>query len=210
MNYKAIINFDAYKPPELVPVAQVIHDKMTEHEDVFTDPPLSMPDLQILISHYRETLAARASRATLDVLACNLARVELKQALGRLGHYVNGIAKGSQAIVEKSGFPSYDTSRSADRSPPAAPLDLRLRQGLLSGSMVARYKPERRQSTNEVQTTTGDPNNEADWHTKGFYRSGRAEMDGFTPGVLVWVRVRTLGLRGVMGPWSDPAQIRVV
>ena len=28
-------------------------------------------------------------------------------------------------------------------------------------------------------------------------------------GTLVWVRVRTVGLKGVMGAWSDPGQIRV-
>jgi hypothetical protein len=76
--------------------------------------------------------------------------------------------------------------------------------------MVARYKPDRQPSTNEVQTTTGDPNLEASWTTKGFYQGGRAEMDGFTPGIVVWVRVRTVGLKAVMGSWSDPAQIRVL
>jgi hypothetical protein len=35
-------------------------------------------------------------------------------------------------------------------------------------------------------------------------------MSGFTPGVVVWVRVRTVDLRGVMGAWSDPAQLRVL
>ena len=48
------------------------------------------------------------------------------------------------------------------------------------------------------------------WSTKGLYQGGRAEMDGFTPGGIVWVRVRTVGLKGVMGAWSDPAQIRVL
>jgi hypothetical protein len=76
--------------------------------------------------------------------------------------------------------------------------------------MTARYKPDRQQSVNEVQTTTGDPNVEASWQTKGMFRGGRAQMNGFTPGTLVWVRVRTVGLQGVMGAWSDPAQIRVV
>ena len=31
-----------------------------------------------------------------------------------------------------------------------------------------------------------------------------------TPGALVWIRVRTCGLKGVMGAWRDPAQVRVV
>ena len=35
-------------------------------------------------------------------------------------------------------------------------------------------------------------------------------LTGLTPGLLLWVRVRTVGLKGVMGAWSDPAQIRVL
>ena len=46
--------------------------------------------------------------------------------------------------------------------------------------------------------------------TKGLFQGGHAEIDGLTPGGIVWVRVRTVGLRGVMGAWSDPAQIRVL
>ena len=30
------------------------------------------------------------------------------------------------------------------------------------------------------------------------------------PGTVIWVRVRTVGLKGVMGAWSDPAKIMVV
>ena len=51
---------------------------------------------------------------------------------------------------------------------------------------------------------------EADWHVKGMFQGGRAELSGFTPGGGVWVRVRTVGLKGVMAAWSDPAQIRVL
>ena len=86
---------------------------------------------------------------------------------------------------------------------------VRLRQGDLSGSLVARYKPDRPNSTNEVQTNSGNPNTEADWQTKGMYQGGRAQLDGLTPGAVVWVRVRTVGRKGVMGAWSDPAEIIV-
>lgn len=93
---------------------------------------------------------------------------------------------------------------------PYAPADLRLKQGKLSFTLTARYEPNRTHSTNEVQANIGDPNNEAQWLTKGIYQGGRADLDGFAPGILVWVRVRTVGLKGVMGAWSDPAQIRVI
>ena len=209
-NTKAIIDFSGYTAAELGPIAHSIHDKMTANAATFTAPPVTMPALQTLITTYDAKLIARASRASADVIAFNDARDALEQALGGLGNYVNTVAKGDPAIVDKSGFPSYTTSRTPDTNPPAAPADLRLRQGDLPGTIVARYKPDRQPSTNEVQTTSGDPNVEANWTAKGMFQGGRAEMDGFTPGVMVWIRVRTVGLRGVMGAWSDPAQIRVL
>ena len=209
-NIKAIIDFSPYSAAEFGPIAQTIHDQITANAATFATLPITMAALQTLITTYDTKLVARASRATADILAFNEARVELEDPLGVLGNHVNGVAKGDAMIVEKSGFPSYDTSKTVDTSPPAAPTDLRLRHGDLSGSIVARYRPERQRSTNEVQTNTGDPNVEADWHMKGIYQGGRAEMSGFTPGGVVWVRVRSVGLKGVMGAWSDPAQIRVL
>ena len=209
-NTKAVIDFSGYTAAELGPVAHTIHDRMTANAATFTAPTMTMATLQTQITAYDTKLIARASDAKTDIIAFNDARGVLEQSLGVLGNYVNGIAKGDAATVDKSGFPSYDTTRTPNTGAPAAPADLRLRQGDLTGSIVARYKPDRQGSTNEVQTNTADPNTEASWHTKGLYQGGRAEMDGFTPGGIVWVRVRTVGLKGVMGAWSDPAQIRVL
>ncbi len=209
-NTKAIIDFSPYTAAELGPVAQSIHDNMTTNAATFGSPPVTMTAMQTLVTTYDTKLVVRASRASVDVLAFNEAREALDEALGVLGNYVNGVAKGDPMIVEKSGFPSYLTTRTPDTSAPAAPQDLRLAQGDMSGSIRARYKPDRQKSTNEVQTNTGDPNTEADWHTKGIFQGGRADLTGFTPGTVVWVRVRTVGLKGVMGIWSDPAQIRVL
>jgi hypothetical protein len=209
-NTKAVINFETYSAPELGPIAQVIHDKMLLNAATFADPTVTMVELQTLVTTYDQKLLARASRAKADVIAFNEAREALEEGLTRLGNYVNSVALGNASVVEKSGFPSYSTERVPDENPPSAPTNLRLTQGELSGSFTARYKPDRRSSTNEVQTCTGDPNNPADWHTKGIFQGSRADLDGFTPGIVVWVRVRTVGRKGVMGSWSDPAQIRVV
>ena len=209
-NTKANIDFSDFSAAELSPIAHMIHDKLTLNAATFDAPPVTLVTLLALITTYGTKLTNRASRATSDGLAFNEAREALEVALGVLGNYVNGEAKGDAMLVDESGFPSYNTARTPDTSPPNAPADLRLRHGELPGSLLARYKPERAQSTNEVQANTGDPNNEADWQTKGIFKGGRAELDGFTPGTLVWVRVRSVGLKGVMGVWSDPAQIRVM
>lgn len=209
-NTKAIIDFSGYTAAELGPVAQTIHTKTTLNAAIFTAPPITMAALLTLITTYDEKLVARTSRATADVIAFNEAREELESQLGVLGGYVNTVAKGDPVIVEKSGFPFYTTGVTPDTSPPEAPTDLKLRHGDVSGTVVARYKPRREPSTNEVQINSGDPNDEASWHTKGIFQRGRAELTGLTPGMVVWVRVRTVGLKGIMGAWSDPAQIRVV
>lgn len=209
-NTKAIIDFSGYTAAELGPIGHSIHDKMTTNSAVFTSPSVAMATLQTQLVDYDAKLIARASNAKAAIIAFNMARATLENSLGMQGGYVNGIAQGDASLVEKSGFPSYTTARTPDLTAPAAPQNLRLVQGDMSGVIVARYKPDRQGSTNELQTCTGDPNTEADWHTKGMYQGGRAEMDGFTPGTVVWVRVRTVGLKGVMGAWSDPAQMRVV
>lgn len=80
----------------------------------------------------------------------------------------------------------------------------------MSGTIIARYKAQRQPSTNEVQKNMGNPNTEADWQPAGIFQGQKAEIAGLTPGTKIWVRVRTTGLRGVMGAWSDPAQIMVI
>ncbi len=88
--------------------------------------------------------------------------------------------------------------------------DLRLKHAGIPGTIIARWKPPRRSSTNEVQTCTGDPNEEASWTQYGIFQGGKAVLRGLTPGAIIWVRVRTVVHAGVMGTWSDPAQIRVL
>ena len=108
-------------------------------------------------------------------------------ALGHLGNYVNTVANGDPVIVEKSGFPSYETGQPADTSAPAAPSDVRLRHGDLSEEIVIRYRPARPKSMNEVQKCLGDPTVEANWIHAGMFGGGKATLGSLTPGALVWI-----------------------
>ena len=54
------------------------------------------------------------------------------------------------------------------------------------------------------------PHRRVNWQHAGMFSSGKATVSGIAPGTTVWVRVRTAGLKGVMGEWSDPAKIIVV
>jgi hypothetical protein len=206
---KAIVDFTDYKASEFGAIARTIQKKLEENAPAFPQPPLAVATLHTLVEEYATRLVARASRATADVIALRAKRRELESALRSLGHYVNLVAKGDALVVERSGFPVYTTGAPIDPAPPAAPTDLRLVRGILSGTAVARYRAISPTRPNEVETTTGDPNDESAWTRYGIFPRGRAELSGFAPGALLWVRVRTLGLKGVMGPWSDPAQVRL-
>ncbi len=210
MHTKAVIDFRSYTSVEISPIIQHIHDQLTANAALFPNLPFTLVAFQTLIDTFRDCLVARASKATADILAFKAVREQLETDLGTLGNYVNSVAKGDAILVEKSGFPSYITGGAPDPTPPSAPADLRLRHGKLSGTVEVRYDPARHPSMNEVQTATVDPHLPESWHAAGLFQGGKAVLTSLTPGQLVWVRVRTAGLKGVMGAWSDPAQIWVV
>ena len=212
MKTKAVTDFSSYTAAELAPTAQTIHDRVTANAAAFVTPPVGMSALQTLITTYNAKLAARASRASSDVLAFNLARHDLAVARHDLGLYVNLTAKGDPVIVDKSGFPSYSFCGGATPGPspiPGPPQDLRLRNGDLSTTAVARCKPDRPNSFNVAQICTGDPTVEANWKTVMQFSGGKVTISGLTVGATVWVRIATVGPGGVVGAWSDPAKIVV-
>ena len=207
---KAIVNFTGYAGPELAPLAQVIHDQMTANAATFTAPPHAMATFQMVIATFEQKLAAKASRAKLDFIAFDIARHDLEGMLSDLGGYVNFVAQGDEAIVAKSGFPSYGGTSAMPNAIPAAPADLRVRHGDLTSTVLLRYKPDRPHCMNEVQKNTGDPNIEAGWSDVGMFGGGKALADGLTVGSTVWFRVRTRLSNNTWGPWSDPAKIMVL
>ncbi len=207
---KAVVDFSNYKAVDLVPAAGVIHERMSGNAVTFPEPPGGMDGLLGLIGTYRDTLAAKSSRARADVLAFRGARKALESALRLLGGYVNYVAKGDGQVVEKSGFPSYEVGSPRPTSAPAAPENVRLRHGPLGGSIVIRCKVARLRGANQVQVTTGSPAEESGWVDAGVFTGGRTTLTGLPVGAVLWVRIRTSGAGGVMGNWSDPARIVVI
>ena len=150
--FKAKVDFAGYPGSNLGPVAQTIHDQMVKNAALFTGtPPFTMAAFQIVIQTFDAALAAKASRATSDFIAFEVARHALEGDLSALGGYVNGVAKGDEAIIVASGFPYYNTAHNRpDTAPPPAPDGVTLRHGDLSGSILARYHTFRSPSMNEV------------------------------------------------------------
>src|SRR5947209_669669 len=143
---KAVIDFSGYTGPELSPAAHAIHDEMTAHAATFGTPPITMAAFATDLTDFDTKLNKKSSGAEADLVAFAVARNTLEVDLGNLGNYVNIVANGKPEIVVQSGFPCFDTDRAPDTSPPAAPENLVLRQGDVSGTCVARYRPARQHS----------------------------------------------------------------
>jgi hypothetical protein len=210
MNTKAVTYFGDYPEGNLSPAARAIHTALTTNAATFGTLPVTLAALDALIDDYDTKLAAKADKSKSSTVAFRAAREELEEALSKLGNHVNNVAEGDPVVVGESGFPSYTTNHTPDENPPAAPTNVRLSHGPVSGNILARYKTDRSPSMNEVQINAGDPMDEALWHSKGFFQGGRAELTGLPPGSIIWVRVRTFGLKNTVSDWSDPAQIRVL
>jgi hypothetical protein len=208
--FKTILDFTGYPGSDLITVSQNIDDKMTPIMAQFPKCPTTMADLQTLIDTTQAALIKKASKAIADTAAFNVARAALEEALAGIGGYVNTVAKGDLTIILSTGFPYYETSNTPDYAAPEAPTNLVLRQGDVTGEALARYRPKRRKSLNEVQKCTGDPNTEANWQTVGMFSGGKAMLPGIVPGTTIWVRVRTIGLENVRGTWSETGKIMVV
>jgi hypothetical protein len=210
MLFKAITDFSGYTGAALGPAAMTVQEAFVLGAATFNNPPVTMPDFLLNIEAMDEALVKKASRARADYLAFNLSRAVVEENLSELGGYANSVAKGDESTLVASGFPFYPTTRTPDYSAPAAPTNVVIRQGSVSGSAVTRFRVSRRPSTNEVQTCTGDPSVEENWNTVGFFSNGKATINGITPGTTIWVRIRTIGLDGIMGAWSDPAKMMVI
>ena len=206
---KAVINFTSYTDAILAPTAQNIHDQMLAAAATFTAPPVAMTALQTLITDYDMKLAAKASRATADVSAFNIARKALEDALSQLGGYVNSVALGDGTIVDLSGFPSYGGAQPGPAALPAAPSNVRITHGTMGGSIVVRFTPDRQGAVSEVQLNAGDPNTESAWAHAAVSNGAKATISGLTVGSTQWARVRTYGAGNTPGAWSDPAKITV-
>ena len=209
--YKVLVSYNNRTNPQLAVIAQAVKDSLTEKALMFPNPPVTMADFQTQITDFSAKLTARqTSRSIQDVSALQLARDGLLASLRSLANFVNAVAEGRLEYVSVSGYPFYDTRRAPRPNPPDAPANLRLSRGTGSGMIIARFTPALSPAASEVQVNLGDPNNEAQWEERGTYYNGRVSLSGFAPGIVVWVRARTVGRGGSLSPWSASADIRTL
>ena len=211
MSYaKAAVDFSREADGALGGIATAVHNNMlVTNVATFPGAPFADGAFDTLRSDWTTALGESLKGGTDRTTAKNNARAALEDALSQLGSFVNLKALGDQAIIDQSGFPSYTTARvQSQGGVDFIPQNVRWEDGTVSGQEILRWKGDGSRAMYEVQTCTGDPAVEANWTYRGSFSGGRAVISGFTPGAIIWGRVRKIGTGGEVGNWSDPAQIR--
>ena len=208
--YKVVINYTNLYNAQLGVLAKTAHENFTANATTFPSPPQAMVDFLDQITDFESKLVQRQSRAIQDVAAMKVARLAMLQALRQLANYANSVAEGQLEIVMLTGMPFYSTQRNSYPSPPAAPTNLRLRRGNGPGSLVLRFTPPPGRVSNEVEVNLNDPNVSSEWQSRGIFQTSVVPLDGFASGIVVRVRVRSIGPDARQGLWSSEADIRTL
>ena len=99
----ALIDFSHYSQPELGPAATIIYTDMTANPVTYPNPKVAMSIFNNQIANWNTIY----NKPDYDGKAgdLNKARTVLETSLRDNGIYVNSIAKGDLALLQKSGYP---------------------------------------------------------------------------------------------------------
>lgn len=147
-----------------------------------------------------------------NIATRNEVATEVKKLLEKLGHYVEMTADDNLAALRSSGFPlrqrhgkiSSSQVATGPSSAAAVPLHGSMVENLPDSTKALLHAPWAPDViSREVQTTTGNPAEEAAWCEKAvFAPNTRMEME-CAAGSNTFFRYRDITARGV-GDWSTP------
>ena len=191
---------------ELADLSDNIHTAMNTNAATFTAPNPTMPALATGNTALRNAIAARIAADTAAATALqNLqaAAAAQRALLSQEGSYVENKAAGSAAVIALAGM-----GVRAERAPVGAMpkvLDLKTTTSDHAGALDWMCKPVKGASAYIVQTCTGDPLVEANWHYADTAVKSSGTLEGLASG-KVFVRVCARGADAKNGPWSDLAE----
>jgi hypothetical protein len=186
---------------EIIQLGKNVHTALTGNANVPTPNPTEAA-LQTLNTN-AETAndAYEAGKDTLAALkaARDAAVTALMNGLRTEAHTVEVQTGGDPAKIITTGF-SIRSSGSPIGTPTKV-LDLNVTSSDMDGTLKASWKKVRGASSYEIQSS---PDPIATWTPKTTVTKTRAQVNSFTSGDRIWLRVRAVGPGGE-GPWSDPA-----
>lgn len=187
--------------------AQALADNLDLAPDIDTTPALLLAAADLIVT--KRTAKAVADAAALAATGSRNEATEAGQVL--LADYAGEVWKATGKSVEKVKILDFDVR--GDGPPPPPPNDgqmtgLSLKGGPNPGSLIVRADPMERKMAIECQVNH-TPNAAPTWVGQPPFTATPHTLTGLPSGTLVQVRIRAIFANGVLGPWSDIAELRV-
>jgi len=131
------------------------------------------------------------------------AAVAARAGLTQEAAYVDNKASGNAATITLAGMGVR--AASAPIGPMPKVLELKTTTSDHAGEADWMCKPVKGAKAYIIQTCTGDPSVEANWHYADTATKSSGSISGLASG-KIWLRVCARGADANNGPWSDPAE----
>jgi hypothetical protein len=203
---KVKLSLSTLTDDELADLLDNVHTCMTTNAATFTGANPTMPALAALSTSLRGAIAGRLAALSVDdtsLQTLRAASAATRAALSLEASFVENKAAGNAAIITLAGM----AVRAAQAPVGAMPkvLDLKTTTSDHAGAADWMCKPVKGASAYIVQTCTGEPLVEANWHYADTVVKSSGTLDGLASG-KVFVRVCARGADAHNGAWSDLAE----
>ena len=198
------IYFGFYRLPDALLIAFVQRViSMMSGNPAFATPSPTLASATTLLNNFITACNNAADGGKTLTAIKRQERALLTAALRLLASYVEDISNNDEAVLLSSGFDIY-SGPFAPRPVPDAPQNLRLKDGVISGTMNVQVAVNRIANVYELRYTTDEFGPNARWTNLPVSTSSKMTITGLQPGATVWVQVRCINSQGV-GNWCDPA-----
>jgi hypothetical protein len=191
---------------ELADTGESVHTGMSTNAVTFPAANPAMTVLATKVSTLRTRMAARAAGEVAQaalVQAENAAAEDLRGALGLEMAYVDFVAAGNPATILLANMGVRSAKTPVGPMPKV--LDVKTSPSDYPGQVDVMWPPVTGAAAFALQTCTGDPSVEANWHHGDIATKSSTTLKGLAAG-KVWIRVCAKGANDLPGPFSDPAQ----
>ena len=192
------------KDAEAVHQSQVVYTNISAHaafQHIWSPYAVQMDEYASGIANMRDAMVAAATHDTLKVAHCVACRKKLDSDYYYVGRYCELVTRNDPSILVALGYP-VARSISKGKPPLAAPTSPSVKQGSVSGTVVARVDKLPGARSFEGQYTTGDPTVESNWGFRDAFGSWHDMVfANLIPGQLYSFRFRGIFAKG-QGPWS--------
>jgi hypothetical protein len=181
--------------------------------DPINAPYPTRTELTNLHGEYKQAYDDAKGGDSAAIALRKIKRAELEAKFKSIATLIVETAKAAQnpQILNDSGFPvAQSVHGNVTPAMLGAPTNVKLKQGVASGSAVASATAPAGAGAAEAQMCTADPAVEANWKTVALVKAWRhIDIAGITPGTMIHIRIRGIGPHGP-GVWSDYVNLMVI